>query len=203
MKYLKYLSPSYLNIIVITLLSLLVVVVTVISTANNSQSLYVLLAGETTSQNDITYYHDFFSDAALQISNNRFTDGLPVTIFWMILGLTTYLIILSVSTTIKMLTRTKRELKYVHVTKRQYLKTLVTELLVRGIAGAILLVGLYLFFKFVLQYILYLCHHAGLVLNSATGILYSLEALILCILSFHIITVFLRFTSLKPRIFAR
>lgn len=128
-------------------------------------------------------------------------DSWPLLVVWAGVGLIVYAITAGVIHSLSDAEALRESMGYVNARPDKQLRTAVGHLVLRGLALALLVILVYLFFKEVIPYSITAAHAAAVELPGITGGLYALLAFLIIVFSVHLQAVFARLATGRVRVF--
>lgn len=126
----------------------------------------------------------------------------PLMVVWAVTGLFVYSIAAAIIRSLTRAAELKASLKYVNAKPDIMLKTAVEHLLLRLIAGIVLIVLATVFMQQIVPYAITAALASAGDLVSVTGVAYALLAFTVLVLGLHLQAIFLRLTFGRIRIFS-
>ncbi|GAC1501705.1 MAG: hypothetical protein NVS1B10_06040 [Candidatus Saccharimonadales bacterium] len=126
----------------------------------------------------------------------------PLLIVWSLIGLLVYTISTMIVRSFIRAKETEESLDYVNAQKSVLIKSTLEHLLLRAIAFAILIVQIMVFWKIVIPYSITAAHASASDLISISGIVYVFLAFLVNLVVIHAITICIRLTAGKSRLFS-
>lgn len=195
------LQPSLFSGIITVLLSSIILGVATLSYANGSGIVYEFLFGENSSTELIQTSRGTFAAISNTVFGNPTLNKLLYFVFWMLVGLLTYILLYSLIRGASTTMEDVEETNYVNVTRGETLRIFITHSVLHIAIVLCWFVYTLFFIKIFLPFSI-LSGRIGLtMLPGIQGWLYGLLGLIVLIGSLHIHVVLLRFSLLKVRAF--
>lgn len=129
-------------------------------------------------------------------------DSWPLLVVWAGVGLLVYALTAAIIHSASDAEALRESMGYVNARPGEQLRTAFGHLFLRGIALAILVALVYLFFKQVIPYSITAAHAGAVELPSASGGFYALLAFLIIVVSIQLQTVFLRLATGRVRVFS-
>jgi hypothetical protein len=119
-------------------------------------------------------------------------------LFWACVGLSVYFLVIGIAQAAKEVRELEQEMNFVHTNRRAILRNFVGRLLVRFAGLVLMFITAAIYLKSILPYGLTTISAASL---DAEGILTSLLAAFILLVTMHLLAVLLRAVALRPRLF--
>jgi len=196
----KLLTPSWLSGLIAVAGGLIVTFGVIIAfNVNSSQAHQQLIGWEDTSTPALALPGQDLGDAS---GNNSLQSTWPLLGFWAVVGLIVYFAAESAMRSLQNAEELREELSYVHVRRDLLIKVTLESLLLRLVAAVVLVFSVEAFFKRIIPYSITAAQAASSDPISPGAVLYTLLSFCMVVLSLHLLTVFLRLTAGRARLFS-
>ena len=127
-------------------------------------------------------------------------DSWPLLVIWAGVGLIVYLITAAIVHSLSSAAELSHSLGYVHANREKTIAITVGHIILRVIAMVALVAMIVIFYKRVIPYCITASHAAASDLLTLQGLLYSVLSFAMAALGIHLIVVFARMASGRPRL---
>lgn len=197
---LKVLTPSWLSGLVAIVISLVLTVGVIVGFSMNNSTVNQQLAAwqQDQPEPDRTEPGEY-----LETPKPTLQTTWPLMVVWAVIGLFVYSVAAAIIRSLTRAAELKESLNYVNAKPDIMLKTAVEHLMLRVVAGIVLIVLATVFMQQVVPYAITAAHASASDLVSLTGVLYVLLAFAVTTISLHMQVIFVRLTLGRIRIFSQ
>lgn len=195
----ELLIPSWLSgLLAVTASVLLVGLAVVLTHFGNTVQQSALGLQQAYSQSSVGTRSIMVSD---NFASNSVLNNVLIFILWGSIGLMVYSVVRAIVTGLKRANNVLQELNYVNADRR----TIIRESFLRQSIKIVAFICFWILLRYVIfklvPYTIAVSHTLALHPAAVTAWLLSLYVTLLCILTLHVLTVLLRLTLLRPRLF--
>jgi hypothetical protein len=199
----QLLAPSWLSAMVAIIVGLIITLGVLIAFSVNNSSIQRQLVGWQQSQPEKPQKALTTPDQIVRSDDKpKLQDSWPLLVVWAGVGLLVYAITAWVIHSLGNAESLRESMGYVNARPREQLRAAAGHLILRGLALAILVILVYLFFHEVIPYSITAAHAGTVELPSTTGGLYALLSFLIIVVSIQMQTIFLRLSTGRVRVFS-